>query len=87
MTKTVKCLLLKVDNVIITEIEEIDAELGDPNCKLIKPYQIDEKANLTPWPDEELTEQKEMMIHSDSILTIVDPKPEIIEKYLELTKT
>jgi hypothetical protein len=25
------------------------------------------------------------MIHSDSILTIVDPKPEIVEKYLELT--
>jgi hypothetical protein len=25
------------------------------------------------------------MIHSDSILTIVDPKPEIIKKYLELT--
>jgi len=87
MTKTVKCLLLKVDNVIITEIQEIDAELGDPNCKLIKPYQIDENAHLSPWPDEELTEQKEMMIHSDSILTIVDPKPEIIEKYLELTKT
>jgi hypothetical protein len=26
-----------------------------------------------------------MMIHSDSILTIVDPKEEIIEKYLKLT--
>jgi len=26
-----------------------------------------------------------MMIHSDSILTIVDPKEEIVEKYLELT--
>jgi hypothetical protein len=26
-----------------------------------------------------------LMIHSNSILTIVDPTPEIIEKYLELT--
>lgn len=81
--KTIKCLLLKVDNVIITEIMEIDAELGDPNCKLINPHQIDVDENLTPWP--EVTHQKEIMINSDSILTIVDPKPEIIEKYLELT--
>lgn len=83
MEKTVKCLLLKVDNVIITEIIEVGSELGEPDCKLINPYQIDSDENLKPWP--EVTNQREMMIHSDSILTIVDPKPEIIEKYLELT--
>jgi hypothetical protein len=38
---------------------------------------------MIPWP--EITNQTEIMIHSDSILTIVDPIPEIIEKYLELT--
>ena len=83
MEKTVKCLLLKVDNVIITEIIEVGSELGEPDCKLINPYEIDAEGNLIPWP--EVTNQKELMIHSDSILTIVDPKPEIIDKYLELT--
>lgn len=83
MEKTVKCLLLKVDNVIVTEIVEVGSELGEPDCKLINPYQIDAEGNLSPWPD--VTDQTEMMIHSDSILTIVDPKEEIIEKYLELT--
>ena len=83
MSKTVKCLLLKVDNVIVTEIEEVPSELGEPDCRLVNPFRIDAEGNLTPWP--EVTDQKEMMIHSDSILTIVDPKPEIIEKYLELT--
>lgn len=83
MEKTVKCLLLKVDNVLVTEIEETGSELGEPDCKLINPYQIDSEGNLTPWP--EVTDQKEMMIHSDSILTIVDPKPEIVKKYLKLT--
>ena len=83
MKKTVKCLLLKVDNVIVTEIVEVGSELGEPDCKLIKPYEIDAEGNLIPWP--EVTDQKELMIHSDSILTIVDPKPEIIDKYLELT--
>ena len=72
MDKTVKCLLLKVDNVIVTEIiPDTPAEDGGI------------QGNLTPWPD--ITDQREMMIHSDSILTIVDPKEEIIEKYLELT--
>ena len=83
MSKTVKCLLLKVDTVIVTEIEEVYAELGDPNCKLINPYEFTSDKKMIPWP--EVTDQREMMIHSDSILTIVDPKKEIIEKYLELT--
>lgn len=84
MSKTVKCLLLKVDNVIITEIEEVTSELGEPDCRIINPYKIDSDGFLTPWLD--FTDQTEMMIHSDSILTIVDPKPEIVEKYLDLTK-
>ena len=83
MDKTIKCLLLKVDNVIVTEIIEIGSELGEPDCKLINPYQIDVEGNLTPWPD--VTDQREMMIHSDSILTIAEPTPEIVAKYLELT--
>jgi hypothetical protein len=83
MEKSVKCLLLKVDNVIVTEIIEVGSELGEPDCKLINPYEIDVDGNLKPWP--EITDQKELMIHSDSILTIVDPKKEIIDKYLELT--
>ena len=83
MEKQVKCLLLKVDTVLITEIVEVGSELGEPDCKLINPYRIDAEGNLTPWP--EVTDQREMMIHSDSILTIVDPKAEVIEKYLELT--
>lgn len=83
MEKVIKCLLLKIDNVIITEIVEIGSELGEPDCKLINPYRIDSEGNLSLWP--EVTDQRELMIHSDSILTLVDPKPEIIEKYLELT--
>jgi hypothetical protein len=83
MNKVVKCLLLKIDNVLITEIQEVPTELGEPDCRLVNPYLIDERGELTPWP--EVTDQREMMIHSDSILTIVDPKQEIVDKYLELT--
>jgi hypothetical protein len=83
MDKTVKCLLLDVDNVIISEVVEIDAELGDPNCKLIKPYLFISEDDMKPWP--KATNQIEFMIRSEDILTIADPTPEIIEKYLELT--
>lgn len=83
MDKVVKCILLKVDTVLISEIVEIDAEIGDPNCKLINPYRFLGLDDMKPWP--EVTHQNELMIHSDSILTIADPTPEIIEKYLELT--
>ncbi len=83
MDKTIKCLLLDVDNVIISEVIEIDAELGDPNCKLIKPYLFISEEEMKPWP--KATNQTEFMIRSEDILTIADPTPEIIEKYLELT--
>ena len=49
--KQVKGLLLKVDNVVICEVEEIQAELGEPDCKIKNPYQYDKDAGLTPWPD------------------------------------
>lgn len=88
MSKTVKCVLVNVDVVLITEVVEIDAELGDPNCKLINPYLFKKSDNsddfyLEPWP--EVTYQKEIMMRSEDILTIADPLPKIVEKYLELT--
>jgi len=83
MERNVMCLLLKVDTVLITEIIEVGSELGEPDCKLINPYEFFSVDDMKPWP--EVTNQTELMIHSDSILTIVDPTPEIIKKYLELT--
>jgi hypothetical protein len=38
---------------------------------------------MKPWP--KATNQTEIMIRSDDILTMADPTPEVIEKYLELT--
>ena len=84
MANPIKCLLLDVDNVIISEVEEIGAEIGEPDCKLIKPYLFESIDNMIPWP--KATNQTELMIRSDSILTIADPTKEVIDRYFELTK-
>ena len=84
MSNPIKCLLLDVDNVIISEVEEVGADIGEPDCKLIKPYLFESIDNMKPWP--KATNQKELMIRSDSILTIADPTEEVIARYKELSK-
>ena len=84
MANPIKCLLLDVDNVIISEVEEVGADIGEPDCKLINPYLFESIDNMKPWP--KATDQKELMIRSDSILTIADPTKEVIARYVELTK-
>lgn len=110
MNKTIKCLLLKNSYWIISQIEEIevDYELNAPNCKLVKPHQIDlvydykseekiewkdrdqvtvgsthasYKYEIYPW--KEYTNDDEILIFSDFIVTIVEPKPELLEAYLK----
>ena len=84
MDKIIKCLLLDVDNVIISEVKEVGADIGEPDCKLIKPYLFESIDEMKPWP--KATNQSELMIRSDSILTMADPTQEVIDRYLELTK-
>lgn len=80
----IKCVLVDVDTVLIAEVIEMDAEIGDPNCKLIKPYLFNSIDDMKPWKYE-ITNQTEFMIRSEDILTIADPSDAVMEKYLELT--
>ena len=80
----IKCVLVDVDTVLIAEVIEMDAEIGDPNCKLIKPYLFNNIDDMKPWKYE-ITNQTEFMIRSEDILTIADPTGTIIDKYTELT--
>ena len=80
----IKCVLIDVDNVVVAEVVEMDADIGDPNCKLIKPYLFNSIDDMKPWKSE-ITNQTEFMIRSEDILTIADPTNEVIEKYTELT--
>ena len=84
MDKVVKCVLIDTDNVLITEIIEMDAEIGDPNCKLINPLLFNSLDDMKPWKGD-VTNQTEFMIRAEDILTIADPTGTVIDKYIELT--
>ena len=81
----IKLLVLMNNLKIVTQIEEVLADIGDPNCKMIEPYVVGEQDTLSPWLVD-CTNQNEFMISSDKILTILDPKPTLLEKYENLIK-
>ena len=81
--KTIKVLLLSNQEIVVSEIEEVASEIGDPNCKLTKPYKIVGGA-LHRWM-QDYTEQNEIMISSDKIITLVTPSPLIFDKYSKVT--
>ena len=83
MAKTIKCILVEVDKLLISEVEEIDAELGNPNCKLTNPVVFESLEKMKPLI--EASSDIEFMIRSEDILTIADSTSEVIAKYKELT--
>ena len=84
--KTIQLLILLNDLKLITQIEEVPAAVpGEPDCKMIEPYVLGEQDTLSPWLVE-CTSQNEFMISSDKILTMLDPKPTLLEKYEKLIK-
>ncbi len=82
----IKLLVLMTKEMLVSQIEEVGAVVpGEPDCKLIEPYIVGEQDTLSPWLVES-TNQNEFMLSSDKILTLVDPKPTLLEKYEKLIK-
>ena len=86
MDKTIKLILLMNNERLISEIEEVAATVpGEPDCKLVNPMEVAEVCTLVPWMLD-LTKQDTFMISSDKIMTLADPMPTLLEKYIDLTK-
>ena len=85
MDKTIKVILLMSNQILISQIEEVSTELGEPDCRLIEPFLLNNQATLSPWLIDYTSENK-YMISSDKILTLADPNSELLEKYIKLTK-
>ena len=72
--------------ILVSQISEVSPmDIGDPNCKLIEPFILNEDATLSPWLID-VTNDNEFMICSDKILTLVEAKPTLLEKYQNLIK-
>ena len=82
----IKVLVLTNHKRLVSQIEEVaPLDIGDPNCKLIEPFLINEDNTLSPWLID-VTNDNEFMICSDKILTLVNAKPTLLEKYQNLIK-
>ena len=81
----IKLIVLVNQQRLVSQIEEIGADIGQPDCKLTEPFIVGDDNTLSPWLVES-TNQSIFMLSSDKILTIVDPKPTLLEKYQDLLK-
>ena len=70
--------------ILIAEIDEVLADIGQPDCKLINPCTLI-SGKVERWMSD-LTPNKEMFMSSDKILTLVDPSKNILEEYKKITQ-
>ena len=81
----IKLIVIVNQQRLVSQIEEIGADIGQPDCKLTEPFIVGDDNTLSPWLVES-TNQSVFMLSSDKILTLVDPKPTLLEKYQDLLK-
>ena len=80
----IKLIVLLDQQKLVSQIDEVTSELGEPDCKLTEPFLLKEDGTLTPWLVG-VTNENVFMITSDKILTLIDPTPTLLEKYIDLT--
>jgi hypothetical protein len=83
--KLVKLLILTNHQILVSQIEEVGVDIGEPDCRLVEPFLLGENDTLSPWLAN-VTSQNTFMMSSDKILTLADPKPTLLEKYQNLIK-
>ena len=82
----VKILILSNGDKLISQLIEVaPIDIGDPNCKLVEPFLLNDDGSLSHWLVS-ITNDNEFMMSSDKILTLVEPKPTLLEKYQDLLK-
>ena len=83
----VMVLALTNNHYIISQVDEVMTEdIGQPDCKLTKPYIVNTESGKTilePFM-EHLTREEIFMMGSDKILTLAIPTPTLLEQYLNL---
>ena len=84
MEKLIKILALTNNTILISEIVEVGADVGEPDCKLTNPFVVKSDGIMEPFLLE-FTAHDTFMISSDKILTLADPTETLLTKYFDLT--
>ena len=83
----VMVLAMTNNHYIISQVDEVVTEdIGQPDCKLIKPFVVKTESGKTilePFMMD-LTRDDIFMMGSDKILTLAVPTPTLLEQYLNL---
>ena len=86
MDRIIKILALTNQQTLISEVVQVAAiDIGEPDCKLLTPFTVKEDGTLEPYLLS-VTQNDTFMMSSDKILTLCDPTPTLLEKYIDLTK-
>ena len=80
-----KLIYLVNQQKLVSQIEEVGSELGEPDCKLVSPFLLKDDGTLEQFLLG-ATKDTTFMISSDKILTLAEPTPTLLEKYQDLTK-
>ena len=75
-----KLLILTNHQTLVSQIEEVGVDIGEPDCRLVEPFLLGENDTLSPWLAN-VTSQNTFMMSSDKILTLVEPNSKIVKKY------
>ena len=73
-------LLKGYQTYLIAQSDQLELE---PRCHLFEPMLVrgTSKVTLTPWPL--YTDEKHILLHSDSLLTVMEPTDKIRDAYLK----
>ena len=85
----VRVLALVNNHYLISQVDEVvSADIGEPDCKLTKPYVVNTESGKTVLEPFmlDLTREEIFMMGSDKILTLAIPTPTLLEQYLNLIK-
>ena len=88
MEKIIKVIALTTTRqILISEVIQVAAmDIGEPDCKLVNPFWVNSlegTTTLEPFLNG-VTRDDTFMMSSDKILTLAEPSPTILEKYLDL---
>ena len=78
----IKLIVLLDQQKLVSQIDEVPSELGEPDCKLTEPFLLKEDGTLVPWLVD-VTNENVFMKHQIRFLLLQNLSP----LYLRNTKT